>query len=150
MKKWLLVSIALCHSSLTLFAANNTNQPTPLASTPQISIEAVNKAIQDKQSDIKIVDVRDAGSYAKGHITGAINRSPQEYGAFKEGRKDYPGLSKTMNYVYCYNAKCHLAQKACHWFNAAGYPSKEITGGYDAWEKANYPIERYSAKIAAK
>src|SRR5258706_13288459 len=76
--------------------------------------------------DIVIVDVREAGDYAKGHIPGAINLPRGAWG-------DPQGLSKEKpNVVYCYTQTCQLAAHACAVFAAKFFPVVEIGGSFEA------------------
>ncbi len=60
--------ILLLGSSFTLLAGEDVVLP----DLPRISVEKL-KEMVDKKADIVIVDTRDGGSYAAGHIKGAIN-----------------------------------------------------------------------------
>ena len=60
--------ILLLGISFTLFASEDVVLP----DLPRISVEEL-KQMVDKNADIVIVDTRDGGSYAAGHIKGAIN-----------------------------------------------------------------------------
>ena len=87
--------------------------------------------------NVTIVDVRDEQSYQKGHIPGAINIPVNKY-KFDGTEKTFPGLRKDrFNYVYCYTHYCNLGTKAAKAFASAGYPVKEIQGGFDAWQEEN-------------
>ena len=60
--------ILLLGASMTLLAGEDVVLP----DLPRISVEEL-KDMVDKDADIVIVDTRDGGSYAAGHIKGAIN-----------------------------------------------------------------------------
>lgn len=60
--------ILLLGSSFILLAGEDVVLP----DLPRISVEELKEMI-DKKADIVIVDTRDGGSYAAGHIKGAIN-----------------------------------------------------------------------------
>ena len=60
--------ILLLGASMTLLASENVVLP----NLPRISVEEL-KDLVDKDADVVIVDTRDGGSYAAGHIKGAIN-----------------------------------------------------------------------------
>ena len=103
----------------------------------------VKQAIDNKATDITIVDVRLAKDFAKGHIPGAINLPYDQYTTFEGTEPEFPGLRKDgYNYVYCYTADCNLAQKAARKFALLGYPVKEVVGGFAAWRDHKYPVER--------
>jgi len=68
---WLLQTsllILLLGGSITLFAGEDVVLP----DLPRISVEKLKKMI-DENAEVVIVDTRDGGSYASGHIKGAIN-----------------------------------------------------------------------------
>lgn len=99
--------------------------------------------VEGKVKDVTIVDVRDAKSYAEGHIPGAINLPYDKYNGFESAQKEFQGLRKDgFNYIYCYELLCNLGQKAAKQFATAGYPVKEMVGGFASWKEANLPIEK--------
>lgn len=107
--------------------------------TPYGALKVVNKEIQN----VTIVDVRTAKDYAAGHIPGAVNIPYDEYENFEGKKNAFPGLRKDgFNYVYCYQHLCNLGQKAAKQFAEAGYPVKELVGGYKSWLENGYPIEK--------
>lgn len=107
----------------------------------------INRSINEKMTNINIIDVRSAESYKKGHIPGAINIPNEKYNSFDGSETDFPGLRKdAFNCVYCYTATCNLSQKAAKKFASLGYPVKEIVGGYDGWVEKKYPVETGAAK----
>jgi len=103
----------------------------------------VKAAIDEGLKNVTIVDVRDAESYAKGHIPGAINVPYEKYDGFEGPETEFPGLRKDgYNYVYCYQLLCNLGQKAAKKFASVGYPVKEIVGGFEEWKNEGNPIEK--------
>ena len=59
----------------------------------------VKKAIDNKATDVTIVDVRLAKDFAKGHIPGAINLPYDQYATFEGTEPEFPGLRKDgLNY----------------------------------------------------
>jgi thiosulfate sulfurtransferase len=60
--------ILLMGAVFTIFAGEDAVLP----NLPRISVEDLKQMI-DKKEDVVIVDTRDAGSYAAGHIKGAVN-----------------------------------------------------------------------------
>ena len=106
-----------------------------------------NPATAKKVSEGKIqgvlIDLRRKEDFDKGHIPGAVNIPFDKYDGFDGSQTEFLGLSKTkMNYLYCYELLCNLAQKAAKKFASLGYPVKEIKGGFDAWKERDYPIEK--------
>lgn len=103
----------------------------------------VNAVLDGKVKNVTIVDVRAAEDYAKGHIPGAINLPYDKYNSFDGLETEFAGLRKDgYNYIYCYELLCNLGQKAAKKFAMAGYPVKEIVGGYKSWEEEKYPIRK--------
>lgn len=92
------------------------------------------------ESNLIIVDVREAEDFAKGHIPGAINLPKDQW--------DNPqGLSQDKtNVVYCYTQQCHLAANACVRFASHDYPVMELEGGFAAWKDNELDIEEESAR----
>lgn len=132
MKKILTSTLFCLLSFLTIHAAQKVET---------VSLEQVHEAITKNDPNVTIIDVRKSNEFAKSHIPGAINIPFDKYHKFQKKGTQYPGLKKNgTNLVYCYNAKCRLAEKACEAFTNEGFPSKEITGGYDSW-KSKYPLQ---------
>ena len=105
------------------------------------NIYGVKQAIDNKATDITIVDVRLAKDFAKGHIPGSINLPYDQYTTFEGTDLEFPGLRKDgYNYIYCYTAGCNLAQKAARKFALLGYSVKEVVGGFAAWRDYKYPV----------
>jgi rhodanese-related sulfurtransferase len=93
------------------------------------------RQLKSSDSNLIVVDVRDAEDFAKGHIPGAINLPKGSWEAAA-------GLSKDRtNVVYCYTQVCHLAASACAVFAAQGYPVMELEGGFQTWKDYDMDIE---------
>lgn len=88
-----------------------------------------------ESADINVVDVREAGDYAKGHVPGAINLPAQKWQSLTGLRKD------ALNVLYCYNQQCHLAARAACEFAGKGFPVMELDGGFEAWKEHDLEIE---------
>lgn len=103
----------------------------------------VNHVVEGKIKNVTIVDLRTEKDFAEGHIPGAINLPYDKYHGFEGTETAFPGLRKEgFNYVYCYELLCNLGQKAAKKFAQAGYPVKEIKGGFKSWKEGQYPIEK--------
>ncbi len=83
-----------------------------------------------------VVDVRDAGEYAAGHILGAKNVPLSRIGDSEVGkRKDRPVI------VYCDTGA--RASKAIAALKGQGYSRvANLTGGIGGWQQAGLPIEK--------
>ena len=86
--------------------------------------------------NIVVVDVREPGDFAKGHVPGALNLPREKWDGLE-------GLNRDKTHIfYCYTQTCHLAAEACARFAARGYPVMELEGGFAAWKDADLDVER--------
>jgi rhodanese-related sulfurtransferase len=96
-------------------------------------------------ANIRIIDVRAAEDYAKGHVPTAVNLPEDQFATLEGISKD-----KT-NIIYCYNQQCHLGAKACREFASNGFPVMEMDGGFEMWKERDleidYPSENRLAKL---
>lgn len=97
----------------------------------------------ESDQPVTIIDLRDPGDFAQGHIPGAINlpqaRWESESGLSKEG----------INILYCYNQQCHLAAMAALAFARKGYQVMEMEGGWEAWKEFGLHAETLLAGYEA-
>jgi rhodanese-related sulfurtransferase len=85
---------------------------------------------------IRVIDVRRAEDYQKGHIPGAMNMPKGTWSnTSKLGRDE-------VNIVYCYTEVCHLSASAAKEFAEKGYPVMELEGGFETWQEHKLPVER--------
>jgi rhodanese-related sulfurtransferase len=107
------------------------------ASITKVSAEAVKAAIDSKEKAV-ILDVRDAGEFAAGHLPGAVNvsRGTLEFAVFGK----IPDQNAKI-YVYCKTAaRSSFATKT---LNDLGYKNACLMDApYENWVKAGYPVER--------
>lgn len=91
-----------------------------------ISIEAA-QALIDSQ-EVTLLDIRDAGSYAAGHIEGSINVNNNNAEAvLAHADKTKPVI------IYCYHG--NSSKGAADYFFAAGFSEAySVDGGYEAWK----------------
>ena len=94
---------------------------------------SVNQLIQlsESHSDIQIVDIRDAASFASGHVQGAINLNNQNLASFvAEADMDQPLI------VVCYHGIS--SQGAAEYLVEQGFDDVySLDGGYQAWHQAH-------------
>jgi rhodanese-related sulfurtransferase len=83
-----------------------------------------------------VVDCRSPESYARGHIPGALSLPYRTITAETAAR-----LSKDRTYVtYCSNVHCNASTKGALRLSDLGFRVKEMTGGFEAWQKKGYPV----------
>lgn len=87
--------------------------------------------------EVCVIDLRDAGSFGKGHVPGAHNLPQDAWQSQDVLTKDRP------NVLYCYHEDCHLAAKAALVFATQGYPVMELDGGWERFETMDLEIERW-------
>ncbi|MBL4814744.1 MAG: thiosulfate sulfurtransferase GlpE [Shewanella sp.] len=94
---------------------------------------SVNQLIQlsESHSDIQIVDIRDAASFASGHVQGAINLNNENLANFvAEANMDQPLI------VVCYHGIS--SQGAAEYLVEQGFDDVySLDGGYQAWHQAH-------------
>ena len=106
-------------------------------SVQKVSAAEVKAAIDKKENAI-LLDVRDPGEYAAGHLPGAINisRGTLEFNVFNK----IPDQNAKI-YVYCKTgARSSLATET---LNDLGYKNAVLMDAlFEDWIKAGYPVER--------
>ncbi|SQH74654.1 thiosulfate:cyanide sulfurtransferase (rhodanese) [Shewanella benthica] len=100
---------------------------------PNFQHFSVNQLIQlsESHSDIQIVDIRDAASFASGHVQGAINLNNENLASFvAEANMDQPVI------VVCYHGIS--SQGAAEYLVEQGFDDVySLDGGYQAWHQAH-------------
>jgi len=94
----------------------------------------VAKGLKEGTLDDIIIDLRKPGEYRQAHIPGAVNVSARDVVAF--AREQPPG---TRFVTSCYHIACLLATKAAATLVDAGYPCRELLGGWDWWQRKEQP-----------
>jgi rhodanese-related sulfurtransferase len=92
------------------------------------------------QHDAVLVDARDKGTYAKGHIEGALSLplgdADREIAGFL---RNHP-FAETL-IVYCNGFDCHDSLALANKLIQNGYQSVYIyEGGFPEWRDAGYPV----------
>lgn len=121
MFKKLLLLLSFCFMSSALFAGEY----------PDISIEELEKAIQDKK--VIVIDVNSPKKYAKGHIPSAISfaKSQKDLGSKLPSDKD------TLVVAYCGGPACSAYKKGAQAAAKLGYTNiKHLSAGISGWIKA--------------
>lgn len=92
------------------------------------------------QRGVVVVDVRDAGSYGRGHIPGAfnldLNIALTEKSLATLVDKNGPVV------FHCWGVSCSYSAMACAKARLCGYTRVYyFDGGFPAWKAAGFPIE---------
>ncbi len=117
----------------------------PLARVQQISVEELSALLADPASGIQLVDVREPGEWAAGHIEGALHHklgglpSPAVTGENLQSVDDIDPSRPVA--VQC--AGGFRSAIGCSLLAAAGFDNLlNVGGGFGAWEKAKLPVEK--------
>jgi len=93
-------------------------------------------ALEKKDNRIIVIDTRDAESFAKEHIPGAVNIPTDELSSRLHE------LPKEKELVpYCWSVVCHLATRAALYLSEQGYQVHELAGGIEYWKNYKLPLE---------
>tara|TARA_R110002096_G_scaffold238581_19_gene430233 strand:- start:14120 stop:14515 length:396 start_codon:yes stop_codon:yes gene_type:complete len=108
---------------------------------PDISISELEEAIAKKE--VVILDVNGSGSFAKGHIPGAI-----DYRATKDALASKLGDDKDKLVVaYCGGPSCSAYQAGAKAAEALGFTNvKHLSAGISGWLQAGKPTEKVDSK----
>jgi rhodanese-related sulfurtransferase len=117
--------------ALSMFAAS-----AMAAEFPDISIADLKAAISQKK--VVVIDVNGSGSYAKGHIPGAIDfaSSADNLASALPSDKD------TLVVAYCGGPSCSAYKKAAQKAADLGYTNvKHLSAGISGWKKQGEQLD---------
>jgi rhodanese-related sulfurtransferase len=108
----------------------------------QLSFETdcadVNHDLQLPDRGFVLVDARSDAHYAAGHLPSAISLPHARIGADTTAH-----LPRDVTLVtYCWGTHCNGATRAAMKLAGLGFRVKEMIGGYEAWQREGYAIER--------
>jgi rhodanese-related sulfurtransferase len=121
--------------------------PSPVAAIPAAPAEAarrhyaakltfeadcwdVHHALQNKQQDFVLLDVRGRTAYSEAHVPGALSLPHADMTAERMARS-WP--AETLFVVYCAGPHCNGADRAALKLATLGYPVKIMIGGMTGW-----------------
>jgi rhodanese-related sulfurtransferase len=108
-----------------------------IRNVPRISIDEL-KALMEKNA-VLVLDVRDAASFAKGRIPGAVN---VDYTLILQQAETFKGDKRTI-VTYCACAREMTAARAAVDLATKGVPgAKALVGGWDEWVQRGERIEK--------
>lgn len=103
----------------------------------RISIDELKVLMEQKA--VLVIDVREADSFAKGRITGAVN---VDYTLILQQAEKFMGEKRTI-VTYCACAREMTAARAAVDLAAKGIPgAKALAGGWDEWVRRGEKIEK--------
>jgi rhodanese-related sulfurtransferase len=108
-----------------------------IRNVPRVSIDEL-KTLMDQKA-VLILDVRDAESFAKGHIPGSVN---VDYTQILKQADKFAGEKRTI-VAYCACANEMTAARASVDLAAKGITgAKALRGGWDEWVQRGETIEK--------
>lgn len=117
--------------ALSMFAAS-----AMAAEFPDISIADLKKAIAEKK--VVVIDVNGSGSYAKGHIPGAVDFAATG----GDLSSALPSNKDALVVAYCGGPSCSAYKKAAQKAADLGYTNvKHLSAGISGWKKQGEQLE---------
>ena len=108
-----------------------------IRNVPRVTIDELKVLME--QNAVLVLDVRDAESFAKGRIPGAVN---VDYTQILKQAGRFAGEKRTI-VAYCACANEMTAARASVDLAAQGIPgAKALKGGWDEWVSRGEPIEK--------
>lgn len=95
------------------------------------------RALETEPDALLLVDVRDAASYEREHIRGAVNVRAE---SIVTGLASLP--KDKLIVCYCWDISCALAPKAALELAQKGYKVKYLVGGIEEWKRKGFSLER--------
>ena len=90
----------------------------------------VNAALERRESNFVVLDVRSPALFAAGHVTGAVNLPHARI--VERNLETYP--RETVFVVYCSGPHCNGADRAALRLARLGRPVKMMIGGIEGWK----------------
>jgi len=96
----------------------------------------VHAAMESKNTDFVLLDVRSPQSYAAGHVPGAVNLPHARITA--QNLASYP--EDTLFVVYCNGTHCNGADRAALNLAKLGRRAKKMIGGVEGWKDEGFSL----------
>lgn len=106
----------------------------------ELDVNAYEKALTDK--NIQLLDVRTAGEFGSGHLSGALQADWTDRGQFADRTSHLD--PKRPVFVYCLSGGRSAA--AADYLRSKGFQVTNLSGGITAWNRAGKPLEGASKK----
>ena len=106
-------------------------EPVPLVGVAEV------RALLDAGADVVVVDAREAESYARGHVPGALS---VPYGNWLEEGLPLPPRDRDV-IVYCNNQDCPIGRLWAEQAVQNGYTRvRHMKAGFRGWQEADLPV----------
>ena len=129
--------VAFAFAATAALSSGAAKEEQAIRNVPRISIDEL-KVLMDKRA-VLVIDVRDADSFAKGRIPGAVN---VDYTRVLQDADRFKGETRTI-VTYCACAREMTSARAAVDLAAKGIPgAKALVGGWDEWVQRGEKIER--------
>lgn len=148
---WRSLTIALFWGAIGVGVNSISATPAPWIYQPakSLDLEGVKvELIDEKQArdywgrpDTVFVDSRKQKDYEKSRVKGSLFLAPDDLEErFVTIETLLPQDSRVV--LYCYGPECDMAEKVAVFMAKIGYRNLAVmNAGFDAWEKAGYPVE---------
>lgn len=110
----------------------------PFGKVPEIKAADL-KARLDQREAVQLIDVRTAGEYAAGHITGTINVPINQ---LRSALTTLALDPKRPVIAICQTA--HRSPPAVRVLKQAGFDARQLRGGMISWNRAKFPTTKKS------
>lgn len=84
-----------------------------------------------------VVDTRSREAWDAGHLPGAVHVPTAEIPA----RAAAVALAAPLVVTYCWGPGCNGATRGALAFALAGFPVREMVGGFEYWVREGFPVE---------
>jgi rhodanese-related sulfurtransferase len=102
----------------------------------ETDVSDVHAALESGHPGFVLLDSRSAGSWAQGHVPGAVHLPGREITA-RAGELD-PAVPVV---TYCWGPGCNGATRAALALAGLGFRVREMIGGFEYWAREGLPVE---------
>ncbi|WP_448810723.1 rhodanese-like domain-containing protein [Agromyces bauzanensis] len=103
----------------------------------EADVSDVADALTRPEPGFVLVDTRSDGSWAQGHVPGALHLPRRRIAA--EAADRIPAGTPVV--VYCWGPGCNGATRAALEFALLGHPVKEMIGGFEYWVREGFAFD---------
>jgi rhodanese-related sulfurtransferase len=103
----------------------------------ETDVSDVHAALESGAPGFFLLDSRSAGSWAQGHVPGAVHLPGREIAARAAAELDRSVPVVT----YCWGPGCNGATRAALALATLGFRVREMIGGFEYWAREGLPVE---------